>query len=136
MLLIKKLLNFDLTLRKHLINTLFIMRAIIFFLLMMMPLSILAFPSNKDCEEIIWIENIEELKALILEKGDHQVFKHEYIPHYKLGDFHLYLKEGNIILYNRYDKERREYKIMNICKEELENGAYSKRIQKELDNKN
>ncbi|APD06959.1 hypothetical protein UJ101_01440 [Flavobacteriaceae bacterium UJ101] len=132
MFLLKKILNFDLTLRKQLINTILVMRNTAIFLLMMIPLSMMAYPLKKVCSDTIWIENVEELKELVLKKGDHQVFKHEYVPHYKIGDFHIYLKEGDIILYNRYDKERREYKIMNTCKDELENKAYSEAIQKVL----
>lgn len=99
---------------------------------MVVPLSMIAFPLVRDCAGTIWIENTDELKALVLEKGDHQVFKHEYVPHYQVGKFHIYLKEGTLVLYNRYDKERKEYTITNSCKEKPENTEYSKIIQEEL----
>lgn len=109
------------------------MKNIIFFLGMVLPLVLGAKTMTQPCEGMIWMNNVdmEELKELVLNKGDYQVYKHEYVPHYKLGDFHLYIKDDALILYNRHDKNRKEYTISNFCNESS-NAYYTIAIENEL----
>ncbi len=129
-----RFLNFELTLTKQLIKEKIIdMRSIIFFLGMVLPLLMGAKTNAEPCEGMIWLDNVDmkELKEIVLSEGDYQVYKHEYVPHYKLGDFHLYIKGDTLILYNRHDNKRKEYTISNICDKEV-NADYTLAIENKL----
>ncbi len=105
----------------------------IYALLLAVPMSLSALTMNngRPVGKIL-ISNVEELKTLILTKGDYQVYRHEYVPHYRVADFHLYIKGNTLILYNQHDADTKEYIVTQQSKKKEHNNYYAVRLQQAL----